>query len=152
MTGHNRKFLIFSLQGTFYGLDLKQVAEVLDPPQTWPIPLAPPCYSGAMNFHGDIIAVMNLQLFFGLSVSTPPEKVIVLHQEVASLAFLVDTVVNIISEDELSIMPPPPVNPFAAAMLALPDGEAILLDLGELVRNAEIGMQRKITGAIFTST
>jgi purine-binding chemotaxis protein CheW len=141
MPSRNRKFLIFSLQDSLYALDLTQVAEVGDPPPMSPIPMAPPCYSGVLNFHGDIVAVMNLALFLGLTGDRHAGKIVVLHQEVASLAFLVDTVVRIVSEDEASFNPAPD-NGFATATLVLPDGEATQLDLVALVREAEIGMQR----------
>jgi purine-binding chemotaxis protein CheW len=141
MTSHSRKFLIFSVIDSLYALDLKQVAEVGDPPQLWPIPMAPTCYSGALSYHGDIIAVMNMAHFLRLKGSLKPGKIIVLHQEVASLAFLVDTVIRIISEDEISVCAAPD-NHFASAKLVLHDGEAILLNLEALVHNAENGMQR----------
>jgi purine-binding chemotaxis protein CheW len=142
MTTHDRKFMIFSLQGSLYALDLKQVAEVGDPPQMWPIPLAPPCYSGALDFHGDIVAVMNLALFLGLPGGRQPGKIIVLHREISSLAFLVDTIVRIVSEEEVSFSKPSE-NGLTAAMLCLNDGEATQLDLETLVHEAEIEMQRK---------
>jgi len=141
MTDHNRKFLIFSLPGSLYALDLAQVAEVGDPPQMWPIPLAHPCYSGAINFHGDIVAVMDLTVFLGLAGPGKSGKIVVLQQEIASLAFLVDTVVRIVSEDEVSFSPPPNGG-FAAATLGLKSGEAIHLDLDALVLGAEACMQR----------
>jgi len=143
MTTLDRKYMIFSLQGLLYALDLKQVAEVGDPPQMWPIPLAPACYSGALNFHGEIVAVMNLALFLGLTGCIQPGKVVVLHRDAASLAFLVDSIVRIVSEDEVSFEPAP-VNGLAVATLRLTDGEAIQLDLEALVRKAEIGMQGKL--------
>jgi len=141
VTDRNRKFLIFSLPGSLYALDLAQVAEVGDPPQIWPIPLAPTSYSGAFNFHGDIVAVMDLAIFFGLAGPGKPGKIIVLHQEIASLALLVDAVVKIASEDEISIGPPTD-DDFAVATLGLTGGEAILLDLEALVRGAETIMQK----------
>jgi len=141
MTERTRKFLIFSLQGSLYALDLAQVAEVGDPPQMYPIPLAPPYYSGALNFHGDIVAVMSLGVFLGLAGPNKPGKIIVLHQEIASLAFLVDTVVRIVSEMEVSFNSPSGGS-FAAASLGLADGEAIQLDLDALVREAETAMQK----------
>lgn len=143
MIEQNRSFLIFSLPGSFYALDLAQVAEVGDPLQMSPIPLAPPCYSGALNFHGDIVAVINLALFLGLTVCSQPGKIVVLHREVASLAFLVDTVIRIVSEEDVSFNAPPDSG-FAAATLALHDGKAILLDLEALVHEAESGMQRNL--------
>lgn len=142
MTGRKRDFLIFSLRNSTYALDLAQVAEVGDPPQVSPIPLSPPCYSGALNFHGDIVAVLNLPLFLDLAGSGQAGKIIVLNQEVASLAFLVDTVIRIVSEEAVTFRPPPD-NRFAAATLMLHDSEAIQLDLGALVHHAEVAMQKR---------
>jgi purine-binding chemotaxis protein CheW len=142
MTSRNRKFLIFSLQDSLYALDLTQVAEVGDPPQMWPIPLAPSCYSGALNSHGDIVAVINLASFLDLPESRKPGKIIVLHREVASLAFLVDAVVKIVSEDEI-LLSSQRDNGFAVATLRMSAGEAIQLDLEALVREAENCMQGK---------
>lgn len=141
MNDQHRKFLLFSLQGSYYALDLMQVAEVGDPPQMWPIPLAPACYSGAMSFHGDIVAVMNLALFLGLTGAGKPGKIVVLHREIASLAFHVDTIVRIVSEEEISFGPAPD-NGFSAAMLGLIDCNAIQLDLEAVIREAEIRIQK----------
>jgi purine-binding chemotaxis protein CheW len=141
MTERTRKFLIFSLQGSLYALDLAQVAEVGDPPQMYPIPLAPPYYSGALNFHGDIVAVMNLGVFLGLAGPNKPGKIIVLHQEIASLAFIVDTVVRIVSEMEVSFSTPSDGG-FASASLELSDGDAIQIDLDALVHEAETAIQK----------
>jgi purine-binding chemotaxis protein CheW len=141
MTPLSRKFLIFSIQDSLFALDLSQVAEVGDAPQLWPIPLAPACYRGAMSFHGDVVAVMDLALFLGMSGHSQCEKIIILHQDAASLAFLIDTVVRIIpEEDALVSLCSAPESEFAAAKLSLIDGEAVLLDLGLLVQKAEIGM------------
>lgn len=141
MTDQHGKFLVFSLPGSLYALDLKQVAEVGDPPQMWTIPLAPACYIGALSFHGDIVAVMNLALFLGLPGPGKPGKIVVLQQEFASLAFLVDSVVRIVSGEEVCFGSAP-AGGLAVATLSLSEGEAILLDLDALVREAENGMQR----------
>lgn len=140
LNSQNRKFLIFSLQESLYALDLAQVAEVADPPQTWPIPLAPAYYSGALSFHGDIVAVMKLSLFLGLSGYSQPGKVVVLRQEVASLAFLVDAVVRIISEDEVAFSAAPD-NYFSSVILTFSGGKAVQLDLEKLVSRSEVDMQ-----------
>ncbi len=141
MTYQTGKFLVFSLQGKHYALDLAQVAEVGDPPQMSPIPLAPAYYSGALNFHGDIVAVMNLALFLGLTGDSQHGKMVVLHREIASLAFLVDSVIRIVSGEDVSFRPQTG-NRFAAAALSLHEGAAALLDLDVLVHEAEIDMQR----------
>jgi purine-binding chemotaxis protein CheW len=140
MTENKKKFIIFSLQGALYALDLAQVAEVGDPPPLSPIPLTPSCYSGAFNFHGDIVAVLNLPLFLGLTDQGCHGKIIMLQQEIASLAFLVDSVIKIVSEDEVSYSAAADSN-FTDATLNLTDDEAILINLEALVRAAETSMQ-----------
>lgn len=136
MTDQSRKFLIFSLNGLLYALDLKHIAEVSDPPQLWPIPLSSPYYAGALNFHGDIIAALHLPLLMGLNAYSQPHKIIVLHRDIASLALLVDTVARIISAEEISFSPPPD-SIFAAATLSFPGGEAVQLDVDKLASEAE---------------
>ncbi len=146
-TSNDRRFLIFALQDSLFALDLAQIAEVRDPAQTWPIPLAPAYYTGAFSFHGDIIAVMDVALFLCLPGSINPGKLIVLNKEVSSLAFLVDRIVTIVSGEEA---------PFAstegsgyiAATLSLPDGNALQLDLDVLVHEAERGMREIFTDKI----
>ena len=146
MSDNNRKFLIFTLQSSLYALDLAHIAEVSDPPRLCPIPRAPSCFSGAMNYHGDIVAVMNLSIFLGIPGCNQPGKLIVLHHEVASLAFLVESVVRIIAEAEVSFSPTTE-NGFAAALLNFSDGKATLLDLEALVISAGICMQGNHTAA-----
>jgi purine-binding chemotaxis protein CheW len=140
MPEQTRKFLIFSLQNSLFALDLSQIAEVADTPQMWPIPKAPACFSGALNFHGDIVAALNLPFFLGMTEFKLLTKIIVLQHEVASLAFLVETVVGIVREDEVSIGAAPETL-YAAATLGLTSGKAILLDVDALVRSSEITMQ-----------
>jgi purine-binding chemotaxis protein CheW len=127
MTMSSRKFLIFSLAGRRFAFDLTQVAEVEEQPATWPIPMAPRCYVGAMNFHGTIVAVMDLAMFLGLSDNHVAEKVIVLDTRIASLAFLVEQVFRISSVDQADIQEGADET-YAVALLNLPDGAATLLD------------------------
>lgn len=141
MTDHDRKFLIFSLAGSLYALDLAQVGEVGDPPQMSPVPLVPEYMDGVLNIHGDIVAVMNLASFLKIAGCSQPEKIIVLQEKSASLAFLVDKVVRIISEHDVSCSSAPE-NGFAVATLLIPGGEALLLDLGAIINEAEMAIQK----------
>lgn len=145
MNDRNRKFLIFSLQDSLYALDLAQVAEVADPPPMWPIPLAPPYYAGVLSFHGDIVAAMRLSLFLGLSDCRQPGKLVVLRQEVASLAFLVDSVLRIVSEDAVTFGAPPD-GAFSASTLTFSEDSATLLDLERLICRTENDMQEVSRG------
>jgi chemotaxis signal transduction protein len=140
---NDKKLLFFSLAGSPHALDLAHIAEVIDLPRTMaPIPLAPACYCGAMNFHGTIVAVMDLALFLGLAGNGSGGKIIVLNPAIASLAFLVDAVIRITSQADATYAPPSADNRFSTANLCLTSESAPLLDPGLIVREAECRMQQ----------
>ncbi len=130
MTARNQKFLIFCLSGRRYAFDLAQVAEVEEPQTTWPIPGAPACYVGAMNFHGNIVAVMDLAAFMGLPPGQGQEKIVVLDAGIAALAFLVERVERIVPAGQVQFGEPIQGDDvrFAARELTLADGVLTLLD------------------------
>jgi len=130
-----RKFLILTLSGRLYAFDLAQVAEVSELLPVWPIPAASTCYRGAMNFHGSIVAVMDLAEFMDLPVCLVPQKLIVLEKGIASLAFLVERVVRIAAGDQLEFRQAPE-EAFASALIVLPEGEATLLDANKIAQRA----------------
>jgi len=135
MTNDSRKYLIFSLAGRLFAFDLAQVAEVEEQPATWPIPMSPLCYPGAMSFHGTIVAVMDLAMFLDLPGNHAAEKVIVLDTRIASLAFLVERVIRIASVDQVDILEGAD-GAFVVAQILLPDGEATLLDAVAIAERA----------------
>lgn len=135
MTQPERKYLIFSLSGRLFALDLSQVAEVSEPQPTWPVPLVPACYAGAMNFHGSIVAVMDLAQFMGLPAGRPREKLIVLQSGIAALAFRVERVVRIVAGQQAELREAPD-EPFATALIELPEGRATLLDAEAIAARA----------------
>jgi len=49
-----------------YGVDLADVAEVLPPLRSTPVPGAPAAFSGVINVHGEIRPVMDLRRFLGI--------------------------------------------------------------------------------------
>jgi purine-binding chemotaxis protein CheW len=136
MSGNLRKYLIFTLAGRRFAFDLAQVAEVVEQPVTWPIPLAPSCYRGAMNFHGTIVAVMDLGEFFGLPAIQGTGHVIVLDIRLASLAFVAESILRIVLLDQDDISPPQGDDAFAVGELSLPEGKAILLDASAISAHA----------------
>ena len=138
MTEAENKYLIFTLHGRRYAFDLAQVAEVDEPLPTWPIPGAPSCYSGAMNFHGTIVAVMDLAAFLGFSGEQRLEKVIVLNADIAALAFQVERVERIVSADQVQYgnQVQQVDTGISARTLTMANGDAVLLDAAELAHEA----------------
>ena len=128
-------YLLFTLQGRRYAVNLQQVAEVDEPPLTWPIPGSPSCYAGAMNFHDTIVAVIDLAAFLGLPSYHDLEKVIVADPGIASLAFLVERVLKIVPPDQVALKEAAD-DPCAPAVLHLAEGECILLDVAAIAKRA----------------
>ena len=135
MTGTARKYMIFTLAGLRFALDLAQVTEVLEQPVTWPIPMAPRCYTGAMNFHGTIVAAMDLAMFLALPENHATETTIILDTRIASLAFMVEQVIRITTVEHSDIREGAE-GAFATALLNLPDGTATLLDAAAIAELA----------------
>jgi len=135
VTGQQHGYLLFMLQGGRFAVNLLQVAEVDEPPQTWPVPGAPPCYAGAMNFHDTIVAVMDLADFLGLPGDSEAEKVIVADPGIASLAFLVEHVIRIAPPEQVVVGEAVDL-PCAGVALHLPEGEYTLLDVAVVARLA----------------
>lgn len=130
------KYLIFTLSGRQYAFDLAQVLEVVEQPAIWPIPLAPHCYHGAMNFHGTIVAVMDLAMFLGLPAGHGSEKLIVLDTRIAALAFSVEAVSRITPQGPSELSGNTEDEAFALGQLDLPEGKVILLDAAAIAAHA----------------
>jgi purine-binding chemotaxis protein CheW len=136
MTQAERKYLVFSLSEKLFAFDLSQVAEVSEPQQSWPVPAVPAYYRGAMNFHGSIVAVMDLATYMGFpSPGNVQEKLIVLHNDIAALAFIVERVLRIVPEHQVTFREKPEGS-FATAQLALAEGVATLLDADAIAARA----------------
>ena len=136
MTETARKYLLFTLSGRHYAFDLAQVVEVVEQPAIWPIPLAPPCYHGAMNFHGTIVAVMDLAMFLGLSGGQGAEITIVLDTGIAALAFSVECIIRITSQVQAELSGTQGDEAFVLGQLKLPEGKVILLDAAAIAEHA----------------
>ena len=135
MTESARNYLIFTLAGSPYAFDLSQVAEVMEQPETWPIPLAPGCYPGAMNFHGEIVAVLDLAMFLGLPEGQASRKTVVLDTHLAALALRVETIIRITTPEQ-AILWESTDDGTAIGHLNLPEGKIILLDAVAIAERA----------------
>ena len=124
------------MAGRHYAIDLAKVAEVVEHPAIWPIPLAPPCYPGAMNFHGTIVAVLDLAQFLGRSGGHVSEKTIVLDTRIAALAFNVECIIRITPQGQTELSETQGDEAFALGHLNLPEGKVILLDAAAIADHA----------------
>jgi len=69
-----QKYILFSLSGAKYGMPLSQVLEISRVPKLMPLPHVPDWLLGVTNLRGDIISVIDLHSFLGLSQETRHES------------------------------------------------------------------------------
>ncbi len=98
--------LVFRLGEESYALEVEHIQEVIEPSPMHYIPLAPAAFSGAINFHGSILPVLDLGASFGLPVAQRSGRYIVLAASFCSLALAVPAVQRIVWLDPGSLLPP----------------------------------------------
>lgn len=98
MSGRARRFLIFTLRGDRYAMNVGDLAEVMETPPTFPIPKAPKTFLGVMNFHGTPLPVLDLASFLHGEPPGRSGRILVLDHKIGSLALRIDTVERIISD------------------------------------------------------
>ena len=98
MSGRGRRFLIFTLRNERYAMNVSDLAEVMEPPPTFPIPKAPKSFLGVMNFHGSPIPVLDLASFLHGDPPKSTGRILILDHKIGSLALRIDTVERIVSD------------------------------------------------------
>jgi len=129
-------FLVFTLRGTRYALDLQDVAEVVEPPPTFPIPRSPGHFIGVMNFHGNLVSILDLAHFYYQENFTPEGKVLVLDNRLANLALWVDGVVAIVADETIQ-RKSVPEDDMTAGWILTGTEEIVLLSLDKLLQRLE---------------
>ena len=135
MNGTDR-LIIFSLQGGKYALYLRNVAEVVEPPRIFPMPHAPLFFPGIMNFHGDLVSILDLANFLSDTPRNPQGKVMVLDTGLANLALWVDTVENV-GSGEVVLEEYESNEPLVEKVLIMAGGEVKMLSVERLLEQLE---------------
>ena len=141
MNTGSARLLLFRLKEQRYALQLQDVAEVLPPPVTFPVPWVPSYLTGVMNFHGSLVAVLDLAQFFGTGTMAADGTILVLGREIGNLALGIDRVENIIPVDDV-LEEDESSNPMVEKVLILPDGAVSKLAVGTLLQRVTEAMQR----------
>jgi purine-binding chemotaxis protein CheW len=98
MSGRGKRFLIFTLRGDRYAMNVSDLSEVMETPPTFPIPKAPKTFLGVMNFHGAPTPVLDLASFLHGDPPKSSGRILILDHKIGSLAVRIDTVERIISD------------------------------------------------------
>jgi len=88
------KYLIFTIQETWYALPAKIISEVTVLEEVFPLPLAPEYVRGIINRYSIPYALIDIK-FLLVNGSSNARKMIVFKEEIDKLAFLIDDVTDI---------------------------------------------------------
>jgi purine-binding chemotaxis protein CheW len=88
------EFIEFSLANEKYGIESIYVREVYPYKDVTWLPCVPTFVSGLINVRRKIFSVIDLRVFFELSVDNPPTKVIILEKGGMEFAIVAETIVG----------------------------------------------------------
>jgi purine-binding chemotaxis protein CheW len=92
------ELLTFWLADENYGVDLSFSRHLLKIPRIVKLPQVPAYISGVFNLRGDIIAVLDLRVLFGMQVATLTDnsRLLVVESKGVSIALLLDRIGDIV--------------------------------------------------------
>ncbi|MGK2907166.1 MAG: chemotaxis protein CheW [Desulfuromonadales bacterium] len=128
--------LIFTLGEEVYGLEIEAVQEIIEDPPLHYVPRAEGVLVGAVNFHGQVLAVIDLPALLGVSGQKRDHRRVVLAPQFKSLVLIVSSIQKIVNLD-LSLLQPPPTKAGSSAIrgLATLDEHMVnMLDTQEVIK------------------
>ena len=97
--------LIFKLADEWFGLEVDDLQEIVESPELNYVPRAPDWIIGAINFHGNIVPVLDLGKYMGLADSAYGDRAVVLPIGQKALALGVSGIHRILSLDPDLMLP-----------------------------------------------
>ena len=129
------QFCTFFLDDEFFGVDVRQVQEVLRHQRQTPVPLAPKEICGLINLRGQIVTALDLRRRLGL---TPRENDVrpmnvVIRTRDGAVSLVVDEIGDVVEVTEDMYEPPPETiqgiaRQLIVATYKLPDRLMLVLD------------------------
>jgi len=124
--------VIFSLESPRYALELSCVERVISSVEVIPLPKAPDKVLGIINYHGEIIPVINIRQMFGLAehnLSTE-DLFIIAKTEKRLVALVVDAVEGFFELEDVKIEKTKELYPFAEyiSSISVLENEIIIIN------------------------
>lgn len=148
------KVLAFKLGDEAFALDIIKVRKLVESPRLYPIPLAPPFFRGAINFHNRIIPVMDLAAYLEMFTHEQDSRVIVLDPGQGNLGLSVSSIAKFSDLEEVQTLPATSNSAVSSVshLVNSNNGETIrILDLARLQKSLESYMASKDRNAWYFS-
>jgi purine-binding chemotaxis protein CheW len=126
--------VIFTLDDQRYALPLQAVQRVVRMVAITPLPNAPDIILGVINFHGQVIPVINARWRFGLPEReiAVTDQLVVAHTARRPVALVVDTVLDILPNSEQKLIATEHILPkiaYVEGVIKRADGLILIHDL-----------------------
>lgn len=103
------KFLTFSIENEYYGIEIKYVTEIIGVQVITEVPELPSYIKGIINLRGKIIPVIDIRLRFKKTEKDYNDRtcIIVIDINEISVGLIVDNVCEVLTISDDDIVPPP---------------------------------------------
>ncbi|MGI6597730.1 MAG: chemotaxis protein CheW [bacterium] len=152
MQRKERQLVVFNLGQEEYGVDILQVKEIKRLTEITRVPNAPDHVEGVINLRGNIIPVVDLHKRFELGTveATDESRIVIVNVQDITVGITVDAVSEVITLDESSLAPPPPLvagieASFIEAIGKLKDRLLILLNMDRILGLDEVAATKEVT-------
>lgn len=143
-TQHGR-YLTFALGEEAFGLEIKNVTEIVGVQPITPIPEVPAYVKGVINLRGKIIPVIDVRARFGRDSIPYDDRTCIIVVDILDVCvgLIVDNVAEVITIDDANIVPPPDwrtgaQNRYIKAIGKVGNDVKLLLDCDKLFHNSEL--------------
>ncbi len=106
------KYLTFSLGNEEYGIEIRNVTEIIGIQSITDLPDTPPFVKGVINLRGKVIPVIDVRLRFNIEEMSYNDRtcIVVVNINNMSVGLIVDTVSEVLDIPDQNIELPPKVN------------------------------------------
>ena len=145
-----RQFVIFTINGEEFGLNIENISSIERMFEIFKIPNAPGYIEGLANLRGKVYTIFNLRKRFNLS---SPEfddntRTIISNTSAAEIGIIVDEVHEIVKVDESAFEPVPEAlsnlkDRFLSGTARIGDRLILMLDLEKVLSEEDIQVVKK---------
>ena len=144
------RIVTFSLGRENYCVPLDQAKEVIQPSDITQVPNSPDFIAGIINLNGEIVAILDIRIFFGLGEEekSKDRRILITDVTGSCVGIMVDRVKAIAEIEEESIQPPlatlkGKLAEYTKGEVQMGEDIVALLDLAKILNNEAINNLRK---------
>ncbi len=135
-----KQLVKFNIDDEAFGIDIKQIFQILKPQEVFKVPNTPPFIEGLINLRGKVMTVFNLRKRFNLPEKENDDntKILIIRMDDYLLGFTVDSVSEIVRVQEEDIVETPPTitdfdKRFLSGVAKVGEKLILLLDLQKIL-------------------